>query len=139
MQNKTINLSNFIVKVYRKKDNKISFHLGTHILFQSEDYFASTDLEKIECSFLIKDDLELRFQKIKTIVSNTDYDYSFNGKAKVIQLHMETVTDYMHLENRVVELEMKFKFKEHNYIREEEYSIRNYGLLRKMFDERFED
>ncbi|WCC43998.1 hypothetical protein PJW08_09285 [Tenacibaculum finnmarkense] len=138
MDDKLFNLSNFIVKVYRKKDNKISFHLNTHLLFQSENYFNSTDLKKIECSILTNNGLKINFKKIQKTVSEIDYDYSFNGKAKVIEIHMENITEYMDIKNSVVELKMKFQFKEYNYINEKEYLISNYGLLKKMYDERLD-
>jgi len=71
------------------------------------------------------------------VASPTNYDNSFDGRAKVIELHYTKIMDYMLLEDSVIDFEMSFKFKEYNYIPEKTHSIKSFGILKKMYDERY--
>jgi hypothetical protein len=133
----TLNLSNFISKVYLKKDNKIAFHLRTHLIIESEYYRPSRDLKKYSCFLILKDGSRIDFDKSFYIDTNTDFDYSFSGKAKVIQLQFQKVMEYRALENAVTEIEFRCQFREVNYIPEKEHVIKTFGLLQKMYDERY--
>ena len=99
----TINLSNFEVKVYLKKNNRLAFHFNTHLIFGTEKYFDSSDLKKIKCSITLSDGEKICFDKTETTVSETDYDYNFTGKAKVIQLKFESIIEFKELKNSVIE------------------------------------
>jgi hypothetical protein len=137
MENDDFNLSNFTVKVYLKKENRISFHLSTYLIFKSSINFVSTDLKKYDCHIILKNGTKIEFDKNYYVASATSYDNSFNGKAKVIELHYSKIIDYILLEDSVIDLEMNFKFKEYNYIPEKTHSIKNFGILKKMYDERY--
>jgi hypothetical protein len=136
MENSNYNLSNFTVKVHLKKNNQISFHLFTYLVFESSVYFESTDLKKYDCHIILKDGTKIEFGKKYYVASPTSYDYSFEGKAKVIELHYSKIMDYILLEDSVIDFEMNFKFKEYNYIPEKTHSIKSFGILKKMYDER---
>lgn len=137
MERKNYNLSNFTVKVYLKKNNQISFHLSTYLIFESSINFESTDLKRYDCNIILKDGTKIEFDKKYYVASPTNYDNSFDGKAKVIELHYSKIMDYFLLEDCVIDLVMNFKFKEYNYIPEETYVIKSFGILKKMYDERY--
>lgn len=131
------NLSNFTVKVYLKKNKRISFHLFTYLIFKSSINFKTSDLEKYDCHIILKDGTKIEFDKKYYVESPTNYDNSFNGKAKVIELHFSKIMDYILLEDSVIDLVMNFKFREYNYISEKTHSIKSFGILKKMYDERY--
>ena len=131
-----INLSSFEVKVYLKKDNRLAFHFNTHLIFGTDKYFPSSDLEKYNCHITLSNGKKINFEKSEKIISETDYDYSFDKKAKVIQLRFETITEYQKLKNSVIEIEISFKFKVYNYVPEKEHIIKTYGILKIINNER---
>lgn len=137
MENNEFNLSNFTVKVYLKKDNRIAFHLATYLIFKSEINFVSTDLKKYDCHITLKNGMKIEFDRKYNVVSPTNYDKSFDGRAKVIELHYSKIMDYIALEDSVIDFELSFKFKEYNYIPEKTHSIKSFGILKKMYDERY--
>lgn len=136
MVDNTINLSSFEVKVYLKKNNRLAFHFNTHLIFGTEKYFASSDLKEFNCLITLNNGEKICFNKMEKIVSDTDYDYSFTGKAKVIQLKLECITEHKELKNSVIEIEISFKFREYNYILEKDYIIKTYGILKIINNER---
>ncbi len=131
------NLSNFTVKVYLKKNNRISFHLFTHLIFKTAVNFEATDLKKYNCHIILKDGTKIEFDKNYSVVSPTSYDNSFSGKAKVIEFHFLKIIDYVLLEDSVIDLVMNFEFREYNNIPEKTHTIKSFGILKKMYDERF--
>ena len=130
------NLSNFEVKVYLKKDNKKAFHFKTNLIFETNNYFPSTDLEIYNCTITLSNGKKIKFDKSEKVVSETDYDYSFNGIAKVIQLKYETITELKDLKNSLILVELVFKFKSYNFKPEKEYILQNYGVLKIINNER---
>lgn len=131
-----ISLSNYTVKVYLKKNHKISFHLFTYLIFETNEYFNSTLLKNIECSFRFNNGNEMNFDKCQHVVSETEYDRTYSGKAKIIEIHMSKITDYFNLENGLIELKLKFKIKGLNYQPDEIYIHNEYGIIKKMYNEK---
>ncbi len=113
--------------------------MDTHALVNLDTYFNSAALKKIKGCLILESGEKLEFTKITKVVSDTDYDYNFNGKIKVIDIHLSTITEFKKLKNCTVGLKIYFGFEFSPEMIHPECEIITYGLLRKMYDERFFD
>lgn len=126
-----IKLSNKVIKAYLKKDRQnIVFHLNSHLLVSTTSYFESTELRNIKGHFAISKNEKIHFSKTSWVVSDTYYDYNFNGKIKIIQIHLIATISFKTVNWSSVEINIICEFKSFNA------RISSVGVLNKMYDER---
>ncbi len=137
MEQEEIQLSNKILKAYIKKGNKkIAFHLSSHLMIPTNEYFDSIKLEHLGGNFTLSNGEKINLGKTSWVVSDTDYDYTFNGKMKVIQIHLMEVILFKLIQSEVIDIEIMCQFRFRNRLGRTEMPIKTTGLLRKMYDER---
>ena len=59
-----IDLSNSIINLYNKKNNKISFHYKTDLLIKTNCTFGNNFIEDINVSIILSDKRKFEFDKI---------------------------------------------------------------------------
>lgn len=103
-----IELTNTIIRAFRKRDNRISFHLRTHFLVHSRTSFSiSTYLRDIASWFILPNGQRIDFETISYPVHP---EIPFNGKFLVSELHLATVSELTKVSTCAADLYIRFHF-----------------------------
>jgi hypothetical protein len=133
MKRNKITLSNTVVRAYIKRNKKISLHLESYLLIQTEKYFDSENLKGLSGKIKLLSSKSFNFHHCQYVSSSTDYDYNFNNRVKAINVHLSKTIDFTILKNSVIDVEITCSLPNLGINGKK---IKAIGLLKKMYDER---
>ncbi|MBL1214983.1 MAG: hypothetical protein HND52_16595 [Ignavibacteriae bacterium] len=104
-------LSNYIIRAYKKRDGKISFHLRSHLFVKSNSSFSvSHYLNPFEVYFILPSGEKIIFDdRSVTVNSFCKYD----GEFLINDIHLKTVTNLTNIKDCLVDLYIQYGFFHH--------------------------
>jgi hypothetical protein len=122
-------LSNYIIKAYKKRNGRISFHYKTHLFIKTNTSFSiSAYLTTIAAFFDFGDGTRI---ELDTIYLNTVPTVYFNGQYMVAEIHCSTMSKLTSVKNSMVDLTLTYSFFGHPCIDLDEYKSK--ALVKWMY------
>lgn len=101
-----LDLANYTIRAFKKKDGKISFHLKSFILVTTNITFSLTAyLSDFHCSFILPDGHEIEFKRTAISV-RLFFPYEFNTMAYYFKA--STISDFKDIKPCLAKLNITY-------------------------------
>lgn len=126
-----IELSNYIIKAYKKKSGFISFHFRSHFFIKTNVSFSVTAyLREISSYFILPGGHKVEFDSISIPVwTNIPYD----GKILVSEIYMSSISNLNSVKSSLVDLTIRYRFSFTGHPSEEAEEYKCKALVKKTF------
>lgn len=122
-------LSNYIIKAFKKKSGKISFHLRSHFFIKTNASFSiTTYLSNLESFFILPNGEKIEFDSSSVV--NVPF-LQFNGEYIVSEIHFETISKLTKIEPCIVDLHIIYAFFGHPCVDPDEFKCK--ALIKFMY------
>lgn len=122
-----IELSNLIINLYNKKNNKISFNYKTDLLITTDCTFGNSFIDSINVSIILPDKTKIEFDKIFVIEG---MKYPFSGEVMAWSIECEKVIKKIELFSSIIKIIINCNFNFSGWIDKNE--IIKFGILRRI-------
>ena len=122
-------LSNYIIKAYKKKSGKISFHFRSHLFIKTKGSFSIAKyLSNLESYFILPDGNKINFESLYVVAVPFLH---FNGEYIVSEIYFTTVSDLTMVKPCIVDLQINYSFFGHPCIDPDEFKCA--ALIKFMY------
>jgi len=122
-------LSNYIIKAYKKRNGKVSFHLRSHLFVKSNEPFSVAHyLDPFEAFFILPSGEKIIFEnKSVSVFSFCEYE----GEYLINEIHLTTVSHLTEIKDCLVDLNIQYALFHHPSLDLDEYKCK--ALIRWMY------